>query len=252
MKNLFLLALLPLLLLCCQNEQQSSAPYGNPSAEGFDVEKSDNQAISLADSVMTAMGGRENWDNTDYLVWNFFGSRKHYWNKKTGDVRIESVKDSTIYILNINTMEGQVKIGDQILTEPDSLKKLLINGKSMWINDAYWLVMPFKLKDSGVTLRYVGADTTQAGQPADKLQLTFKNIGDTPDNKYVVYVDKESKLVTQWDFYANYDDPAPRFTTPWTDYKKYGNILLASNRGRGELTEIAAPENLEEQLFKEF
>ena len=52
-------------------------------------------------------------------------------------------------------------------------------GKGQWINDTYWLVMPFKLKDSGVTLKYVGDGKTQAGDDADVLAMTFKNVGVT-------------------------------------------------------------------------
>ncbi|MFT6357239.1 MAG: hypothetical protein ACJAYJ_001452 [Saprospiraceae bacterium] len=252
MKYLLLIALLPFFLFSCQNEVSKTTSYGNPPAEGFNTKASDPAAIALADEVMEAIGGRNNWDETKFLVWNFFGSRKHYWNKKTGDLRIESARDSTIYIMNLNSMQGKVKIGKTLLTEPDSLKKLLINGKSMWINDAYWLVMPFKLKDSGVTLKLLEPTTTEDGKPADVLELTFVNVGDTPDNKYWVYVDKETKLVSQWSFFSSYDDPAPRFTMPWTDYKKHGNLILSDNRGKQKLTEIAAPATLDAKLFTEF
>ena len=47
----------------------------NPAAEGFNMEGSDPKAISIADEVMTAMGGRKNWNNTRYITWNFFGAR---------------------------------------------------------------------------------------------------------------------------------------------------------------------------------
>jgi len=253
MKYLLLIVLLPFLYGSCQNEgttTSNAVDYGNPAAEGFNATDSDEKAIALADEVMEAMGGRKNWDDTKFLVWNFFGSRKHYWNKKTGDIRIESIKDSTTYLMNIHTMKGKVKIGDTELTEPDTLKKLLTNGKSMWINDAYWLVMPFKLKDSGVTLKYIGQDTSQTN--AEVLELTFKNVGDTPDNKYLVSVDKSSKLVNQWAFYGNYDDPAPRFTMPWLDYAIFGKVKLSGNRGRMKLTEIDVPERLDEGLFTKF
>ena len=44
--------------------------------------------------------------------------------------------------------------------------------------------MPYKLKDSGVTLKYKGQDTLETGHPAEKLQLTFEEVGKTPENKY--------------------------------------------------------------------
>ena len=40
------------------------------------------------------------------------------------------------------------------------------------------------------TLKYIGQDTTQAGVPSEVLQLTFQNVGNTPDNMYQVWVDQ--------------------------------------------------------------
>ncbi|MBT4792682.1 MAG: hypothetical protein HON90_14000, partial [Halobacteriovoraceae bacterium] len=61
----------------------------NPAHVDFDLLHSDEKAIEIANKVMKSMGGRENWDNSKYLKWNFFGKRLHYWNKETGDIRIE-------------------------------------------------------------------------------------------------------------------------------------------------------------------
>ncbi|MFQ5447651.1 MAG: hypothetical protein ACE5FF_12030 [Saprospiraceae bacterium] len=224
----------------------------NPAAAGFDSTGSDAKAIEIAGEVMAALGGRKNWDATRYLTWNFFGRRTHYWDKWTGDVRIESPGDSTIYLVNIHTLKGRVQRNGVEETNPDTLAALLQQAKEMWINDAYWLVMPFKLKDSGVTLKYTGEGKTEAGSPADVLQLTFKNVGVTPDNKYLVYVDKDSRRVTQWSYFRKAENHDPDFSTPWQDYQKYGKIWLSGNRGRASLTNIAAPEELPESLFREF
>jgi hypothetical protein len=132
-----------------QKKQTKHWPSKTRLVKGFDEIGSDPAAIQLADSIMHAMGGRENWDKTRFISWNFFGRRDLIWNKQTGQVRIESAPDSTIYLVNVNTGEGKVKIKETIITEPDSLKKLLDKAKAIWINDSYWLVMPFKLKDSG-------------------------------------------------------------------------------------------------------
>lgn len=210
----------------------------NPAAVNFNHADSDQEAIVIADKVMKAMGGRVAYDKTRYISWNFFGSRKHVWDKNTGDVHITSLKDNYIVEMNIHTMKGELTMKGSKVTQPDSLTKYLQKGKEMWINDAYWLVMPYKLKDSGVTLKHLGASETADGRAADKLELTFKSVGVTPDNKYHVYVDKESDLVTQWDFYPKYDDTEPRFSTPWTGYKRYGEIMLSGGRGKYELSEI--------------
>lgn len=224
----------------------------NPPAEGFNLSGSDKEAITIADSVMMAMGGRRNWDATRYIHWNFFGRRTLLWDKHTGRVRIEVPADEAVYLLDVNNDEGQVRIGSTVYTEPDSLRKYLDRAKSIWINDSYWLVMPFKLKDSGVTLKYLGQDTTLAGVQSDVLELTFENVGRTPQNKYHVYVDPQTHLVSQWDFYSNATDAEPRFALPWQNYQEYGTILLSGDRGERKLTDIAVYTKVPDSAFESF
>lgn len=223
--------------------------HGNPAAEGFNLDSSDAKAIAIADEVMTAMGGYANWANTRYIQWNFFGSRRLLWDKHTGDVKVESIKNGDVMVTNINTGEGIAKRDNQLITHPDSLKPFLTAAKNAWINDSYWLVMPFKLKDSGVTLKYIGEDTTDAGVLSDVLSLTFKEVGITPQNKYHVFVDQTSHLVTQWQFFLNTTDEAPRFSTLWSAYQKHGNILLSGARGTNNLTEIQVMKTVPEGTF---
>lgn len=245
-KTLFLSFTMAILLSACT---EGTIQDNNPPAPGFNTEASDQQAVILADEVMEAMGGRHAWDNTRFLKWNFFGRRVLTWDKQTGDVRIESLPDSTTYLVNVNSMKGQVKRHGTPETNPDTLNMLLNRAKSIWINDSYWLVMPFKLKDSGVTLTYSGTDATMDGRPAEVVQLTFDQVGDTPQNKYLVYIDKASKLVTQWAFFQEADQQEPDFTTPWSGYERYGEILLSGDRGERDLTEISAPETLPPGTF---
>ncbi len=215
-------------------------PEVNPAAEGFNELESDEKAISIADAVMEANGGRKAWDETDYLQWNFFGARKHIWNKKTGDLIIEGIRDSFHIQMNIHDLTGEVNYRGVQHQHQDSLKKYLTLGKEMWINDAYWLFLPYKLKDSGVTLKYNGTDSTR-----HVLELNFKDVGKTPNNKYLVYVDSIHHRIDQWDFYRKYTDSVARFTTPWTDYQQYDRILISGSRGENyQLTEISANDSL--------
>ncbi len=244
MKKLIIF-LLPLAILACSEPPSEEIPYGNPHAEGFDLEGSDSLAIAIADQVMEAMGGRKAWDEARYFQWDFFGARRHLWNKKTGDIRIET-KDTAVFITNIEGGPGQYSNRGTTLEPNDSLQERAIN---MWINDAYWLFMPFKLKDSGVTLRYIREDTTELGEPAHVLGLSFREVGVTPDNRYEVFVDKKSNLVTQWRFFRNFNDDAPGFTTLWGGYATYGGLLLGGDRGQRQISEIAVPDSIPDIAF---
>ena len=252
MKNIHL----PFLLIClltfitsCSSNKVSSLEVNSPAA-GFDLANSDASAIKIADQVMEAMGGRKAYDETRYLFWNFFGSRTLLWDKHKGDVRIESQKDDFTVVMNIHSMKGKVKMNGAELSHPDSLTKYLQKGKNIWINDSYWLVMPYKLKDSGVTLKHLGEEKTANGKMADVLELNFKGVGKTPQNKYHVFVDRETKLVSQWTFYPKSTDTEPRFSTPWDQYKTFGKIKLSGGRGKNALTDIKVLEEVEDGIFE--
>lgn len=224
----------------------------NPPASGFDIAGSDARAIQIADAVMAAMGGREAWDETQLITWNFDGVRKLVWDKWSGDVRVDNLHDDQTVLLNINNDLGRVFRNGEELTNPDSVTKYVKQGKRNWINDSYWLLMPFKLKDTGITLKYLGDELTQTGKPADVLQLTFKSGNITPGNKYKVWVDKKSHLVAQWAHYAKLTDKDPLFTLPWDGYQTHGNILLSGDRGDHDLTDIMVFTGLPGEVFSDF
>lgn len=242
-----------MLLFACNQSITKTGIIGNPPAKGFDITNSDTKAIAIADQVVEAVGGRQNWEDTRLIKWNFFGSRKLAWDKHTGDVRIDYLKEELTILLNIHTMEGKAMRNDTLFTKAHpEYNALMEKGKSVWINDAYWLVLPFKLKDTGVTLKHMGTDNSQAGELSDVLQLTYKKVGKTPDNKYLVYVDQQTNLINQWDYYPSYTDTIPRFQIPWKDYRPKGTILLSGNRGKNKLTEIEVQEEIPEGLFTDF
>ncbi|WP_420388561.1 hypothetical protein [Roseivirga sp.] len=230
--------LLAIFLVSCGETTNNEAEevYGNPPAEGFNLEGSDAKAMAIADEVMEAMGGRKAWDNTRHIAWNFFGARDLVWDKWTGDVRVDA--RNTTYLININDNSGKVFIDGREVTDADSLADLVQRGKRAWINDSYWLLMPFKLKDSGVTLKYMGEEMTRDSIPSEKLELTFEGVGVTPNNRYWVWVDQSDHLVKQWAYYRNASDTAQGFNVPFKDYQKKGEILISGNRGDRQLSNI--------------
>lgn len=244
---LFLIAALAFVQACGSGDTKSNLAEGNPAAEGFNLEGSDPKAIAIADEVMEAMGGRKAWDDTRHIAWNFFGARDLVWDKWTGDVRIDM--QNATFLININNETGKVFIEGKEITDSDSLTHLVGRGKRAWINDSYWLLMPFKLKDTGVTLKYMGEEATQDGIAADKLELTFENVGVTPNNRYWVWVDQSDHLVKQWAYYRNAADTAQGFNVPFKDYQKKGEILISGNRGERQLSNIMVFNELPKSVY---
>lgn len=264
MRTLFLISI-ALLLSACQPDQTtdttekakpevnipSAATVGFPAMANFNQDGSDAKAIALADQVMEAMGGYDAWKNTRYIRWNFFGMRTLTWDKQDEKVRIDFLDQPVIVSAGVDGVKGWAARDGQVIGDIQEAIGWVKKAKDLWSNDSYWLVMPFKLKDDGVTLTYIGADSTEAGTPAEVIELTFADVGITPNNKYHVYIDTETHLVSQWAFYGEKDEAEPRFILPWKDYQTYGKLKLSGNRGERHLTNIAVLDEVPEGFFND-
>jgi hypothetical protein len=252
MKNYLLLITLVFFMFSCSDksdQQESTAQETELEGPAFDPADSDEKAIALADSVIKAHGGMDAWNEKRYISWNFLGARDLVWDKYTGLVRIDFPNGSTKFIVNVNEDTGSVMIENKIITDPDSLAMLIDRGKQIWVNDSYWLIFPFKFKDPGVKLKYMGADTTLAGETAEVIALQFDSVGYTPQNKYMAYINPENFKILQWDYYQNASDTAATFSNLWSDYKDYDGIKLSAGRGERQLGNIKVTDTVQEGLF---
>ncbi|NJC25323.1 hypothetical protein [Neolewinella antarctica] len=228
----------------------------NPPAPNFDLAGSDAEAIRIVDSLVKYHGGRETYDNTRYFTWNFFGARTLHWDKLDERVRIESAKDSTVYLVNYGEepLTGKMSVNGVAVTDPEQLAEGLARAKSMFINDSYWLVQQFKLLDDGVTLKLlpeVAADSS-ANRPSYVIDQTFAGVGDTPQNRYRLYVDQETYAINHWAFYRDTADEEPAMQTPWQGYEPRGGLMLSGDRGgRFQLSGIDVPRRMDDEIFTE-
>lgn len=214
----------------------AAAQSPNPPAPGFDAAGSDPRAIEIADRTMAAMGGRARWDAVRCVGWTIFG-RTQMWNKWTGDYRLD--EDTLTVIMNLGTRAGRVWHSGAEVTDGDVRSAALDRARRVWTNDSYWVLMPYKLKDTGVRLAYAGERATEDGRAADVLGLTFSGVGDTPENRYEVFVDRATGLVSQWSFFKDAADTEARFTLPWNGWTEFGGVRLATGRGRTDVTGLS-------------
>ena len=213
----------------------------------------DQKTQTIIDNTVDVMGGYNKWNKLHYVSWTFFGVRDLLWDKHGNRVRIDSPRDSSVYLLNMDNMTGRVLSHGEEVSHPDSLTKYLNVAKSIWINDSYWLSMPFKLEDPGVTTQYVRSDTTLIGRDSDVLQLTFDDVGVTPQNKYEVYVDKKTNLLLQWAFFRDTKQESDPAIWPWDNYKEFQGVLISANRsdGRGP-SNVKVYDTIGDRVFEDF
>jgi len=212
---------------------------------------------SVVDHLTQALGGKQAWDNTRYIRFNFLGRRTHWWDKATGRHRLEGqTKEGQHYVVveNLNTKEGSVWL-DGKKVEGEKTQEMLKNAYGAWVNDTYWLLEPYKLRDPGVNLSYAGEEKLD-GKTYDKLAVSFGQVGLTPGDRYWVYVNRDTGLMDRWEYILQ-DMPkeGPPVAWRWEGWQKYGNIMLAPHRvqvgadRKLELTDIAVLDQLPDSAF---
>ena len=232
------LSLFALIMICWQCTPAGEQPAEEPSEPTQVQGDADELAATWAAKVLEASGGAQAWQNAAILQWNFFGRRLHTWDKQQNINYVSFVDGSLDILLDIEKQTGRVWLKGEEQTNPDSLAKYLDIGNRLWINDSYWVFLPYKLRDPGTKLTYLGIDTTE-NQQLETLELVFTDsVGVTPQNKYHVYVDPNTDLMAGWSYFPNREDTIAQFRLPWADYQQYGPLLLSGNRGQYEITEI--------------
>lgn len=217
-------------------------------------------AADVAGQVMQALGGKEAWDATHFLRFTFAGRRTHHWDKWSGNHRLEGqTPEGQKYVVlhNLNTRQGQVWLDGQP-ADAAKAKEWLERAYGAWINDTYWLLMPYKLQDPGVNLAYEGSEQIE-GNTYDKLHLTFGNVGLTPGDEYWAYINRDTHLMDRWAYILQAQEGQERAKEPtvwrWQGWQRYGRILLAPTRAmvggdrKLELADIAVFETLPETVF---
>ncbi|HEX4952097.1 MAG TPA: hypothetical protein VF017_01700 [Thermoanaerobaculia bacterium] len=192
----------------------------------------DPQAREIATRAVAAMGGQAAWENLRWVRFRFAGNRTHWWDKHTGRHRVELTRrdgDHYIVLQNLNTREGQAFKNGQELSGEEA-RQALDNAYGAWINDTYWLLMPFKMTDPGVILAPAGEETID-GNVYDKLHLRFEKVGLTPGDQYWVFVNRSTGLIDRWSYILESFEPGRAATVwQWRDWQSYGPLKLSGTR----------------------
>ena len=230
--------------------------------------ETDAKAAAIADAVMKAGGGDAGGAATKYLRFTFAvekegairSSRTHYWDRVSNRHHLEwTSKDgkSLVCVQYLDTREGVCTAGDQPLFDSEA-KPYLETAYDMWINDTYWLLMPYKMKDPGVHLKYDGEEKDGA-KVYDKVLLSFDNVGLTPKDRYWAYVDRQTHRMDKWAFVLQNEKGEAGTEAPslwkWTGWSKFGGMMLSTEKSSADgktkilFKDVAAFDKLPEEIF---
>ncbi|MEM9679228.1 MAG: hypothetical protein AAF901_02805 [Bacteroidota bacterium] len=173
-------------------------------------------ALTIAEKIAQAHG-IENWKNVSEIQFTFAvdrdtikgNGRAWTWRPKTGDVSMRSGDRNFDY--NRSAMDSTLIPVDQA-----------------FINDKYWLLVPFQLVwDTSATI----SEAKTAEAPISKAQLNMITItysdegGYTPGDAYDIYFD-ESYLIREWTFRKG-NAPEPSLTTTFENHQDFNGIKIA-------------------------
>jgi hypothetical protein len=214
----------------CAGRDADSSGAGEPVSPALEAE-------SL---MVVAMGGRDAWESARLFefVWAVDRGdaqpleRRHVWDRWTGRYRLEMpLQNETrmLAIFDANTVEGRVWV-DGVELSGDTVGVLLARAHAVYINDTYWFIMPFKWRDPGVNLVHLGISTDSAGKEWETVELTFENVGRTPNNRYRAYIDPATQRMGWWEHFRNRVDTTTNTRTLWSQWERRGPIMVSLDR----------------------
>ena len=228
--------------------------------------KADAKAAAVASELDNALGGESAWESVPYVRFDFVVTKegkevarfRHWWDKRRGRDRVEGPDDKgriVAAIVNLQNRSGRSFTAGLPDRDSTEIAAQVQNGYDRWVNDSYWLMMPFKLRDPGTNLKYSSLKKGPAGEEWDVLELTFDpGVGLTPKDHYWLYVNRKTHLMDKWDFLLQ-DQKPPAESATWGEWTKFGPVHLSTlHRLAGKpivlrFENVAVPPSIDESIF---
>lgn len=215
MNRLLYFLCIAFVMYSCKSETNERKPLSVSSVET--IEQS-TTAKKIADAH-----GFKNWNSVNQIEFKFnvdrngnASGRSWSWNPKTDDVVSISNQDTIYY-------------------NRKSVDSLSLNTDKGFINDKFWLLVPFQLVwDEGTTISEpIKAESPISKETLNKITLTYGNEGGyTPGDAYDIFYD-ENYIIREWVFRKR-NSKIPTMATTFENYQTYKGIKIATNHKMAE------------------
>jgi hypothetical protein len=242
--------------------EPATAKPASPAPMG----EADALSASVAKQLTDAMGGQAAWEQLPYVRFDFVvvsegqerARFRHWWDKRRGRVRVEGPDDKgqmVAAVFGLADRKGISFTAGMPDTDSASIANHIQNGYERWVNDTYWLMMPFKLRDPGTNLKHARTETGDGGQAYDVLELSFRpGVGLTSGDRYWLYVNRATHLIDRWEFVLTGREPPPQGSS-WEEWTSVGPVRLSLLRRFKDrpamlrFENVSAPESMDEKVF---
>lgn len=163
-----------------------------------------NKAEQLADEVLAALN-KNKYDSLEYIEFTFAGIHHYEWNKKDNTVRVRW--NERELFLNLNN-------------DVESYSLLELKAYEYFINDSFWLVAPFKVRDAGVVRSTLEVDDGRG------LLLSYTSGGVTPGDNYLWIIDSRG-FPSAWKLWTS-NVPIGGVELSWEGWVKKNDVWFST------------------------
>ena len=184
------------------------------------------KADELANKMLKALN-KTAWDSTNVVTWTLKGGHQFVWDKKSQMVQVKWAKNEVL--LNLKEWNKGKAFSEGTAITDGQLDVLRGKAWSIFCNDSYWLIAPFKVLDEGVSRKIV-----EAKDGSDALLVSYASGGVTPGDAYLWFLDKNGipKTYKMWVKII----PIGGVSATWEDWKTTETgAIIAQNHKLGPL-----------------
>ncbi len=190
--------------------------------------------------ILSAPGA---WEKVRYVAFTFnverngkiVASYPQKFNLATGEYNVSGkTADGLLFdvTMNVFTKKGHGTIDGQPVTDNTQFQTLYSFGFRQFMADTNWLLLPFKLFETGVHRTYDGQRTDSCGHTWDLLKLTFDQQPGLPaGDEYWLWVNRDTGVIEEWDIRQA---GAPKEQLPievmLRSYQRVGGLLISTRR----------------------
>lgn len=173
-----------------------------------------NAELSEAEKIAAAHG-YDNWEKINEIRFTF-------------NVDRDSTHFERSWTWKPTTDDVSMKMGDvNVAFNRASVDSSSLNADKGFINDKYWLLVPFQLIwDESTTITEVEKQTAPiSGEEMRSITILYNAGGYTPGDAYDIYYD-DNYMIREWVFRKG-NSAEPSMITSFENYKDFNGIKLA-------------------------
>lgn len=162
------------------------------------------EAEQLADEMLSALNNQA-FDSLNMIKFTYPGEHSYEWNREDNKVRVRW--DENDIFLDLNQ-------------SPEDFSVLEYQAYEYFLNDSFWLIAPFKVRDEGVIRSTVDVEDGRG------LLVTYTTGGVTPGDSYLWIID-ERGFPKAWKLWTS-NVPIGGLRTSWGGWVERGGAWFST------------------------